>query len=67
MIVVVDSARLVAKARNVHDPSTLSGCEDLVHDEIGEQEVANVVGSKLHFDAVGSGGVILDCHDCDRK
>ena len=58
-VVKVDTARHVAQARHVDDAGVRARGYDLLHEEVGEQEVANVVGGELELDAVGGLGVFF--------
>lgn len=50
------------EAGHVHDALVRAG-EDLGHDEVGEEEVSDVVCREVHFDAVGAESPRLDIHD----
>lgn len=60
-IVEADGAEAVAVAGNVDDAGAL-GSEDLFHDEVGQEKVPEVIGSKLHLEAIRRHGV-RDGHD----
>lgn len=52
-IVPPDIAALVCRAAETYNARLKLGLQELRHDEIGEQEVAEVVGPKLPLEAIG--------------
>lgn len=64
VVIKMHTTSQITETSHVDNPRTFPSGQDLRHEELGQEEMSDVVGAKLGFDTFNSSGVLLNCHNC---